>query len=48
MSKKGNDAIADEAVDKHEKIMNFLRQNINDKVDFQESLDKLHRLANNE
>lgn len=43
--KEGNDKLADEAINKNNKIMKFLQQKINDKIDFNHSLVEIADLA---
>jgi type III secretion protein N (ATPase) len=43
--KEGNDKLADEAISKYKKIMQFLQQRINDKIDFETSLKQISDLA---
>ncbi len=43
--KRGNDELADEAIDKYDQIMSFLKQDVYDKTDFQTDFRKLVELA---
>ena len=42
--KRGNDSIADEAIDKHSTIMEFLKQHVDESEDFTHMLEQLHKI----
>lgn len=43
--KRGNDDLADEAIDKYQQIMQYLRQDVHEKTDFNSDLNQLIEIA---
>ncbi len=43
--KRGNDSVADEAIDKHDAIMKFLQQRVHESEDFNSMLTHLYKIA---
>jgi len=44
--KSGKDALADEAIEKHEKIMNFLKQSVHNNIEYDDTLNQLLKIVN--